>query len=79
MLVANYSGSNSDRGATLPERSQSVFALKREAEQVFSKITCEKFKHRAERREYDETFALLPSLLQGCTSIETVSSGFLVA
>jgi len=35
-------------------------------------MTCEKFKHRAERRAYDETFALLPSLLQGRTSIDTV-------
>jgi len=39
---------------------------------VRSEITCEKFKHRAERREYDETFALVPSLLQGRTSIDTV-------
>jgi len=45
--------------------------LKRQAEHVISEITCEKFKYRAERREYDETFALLPSLLRGCTSIDT--------
>jgi len=68
----DYSRFNCDRGATLPERRQSVFALKTQAEQVISEITCEKFKHRAERREYDETFALLPSLPQGCTSIDTV-------
>jgi len=36
-----------------------------QTEQVISEITCEQFKHRAKRREHDETFALLPSLLQG--------------
>jgi len=46
--------------------------LKGHAGQVISEIICEKLKHRAERREYDETFALVPSLLQGCTSIDTV-------
>ena len=61
-----------DRGATLPERRQSIFALKRHAGEVNSEITCEKFKHRVERREYDETLALLPSLLQDCTSIDAV-------
>ena len=75
----DYSRLNCDRGATLPERRQSVFALKRHAGQVISEITCEKFKHRAERREYDETFALLPSLLQGHSSIDRVSYVFLVA
>jgi len=39
-------------------------------------ISSEKVKHRAERREYDETFALVPSLgvllLWGRTSIDTV-------
>jgi len=40
---------------------------------VSSELTCEKFKHRAERRACDETFTLMPSLLQGSTSIDTVS------
>jgi hypothetical protein len=65
-----------DRGATLPERRQCSCALKRQAGQVIPEITCEKFKHRAERREYDETFPLVPSLagfaLWGRTSIDTV-------
>jgi hypothetical protein len=39
----------------------------------------EKVKHRAERRAQNQTFAPLPSFLQGHTSITTVSSGFLVA
>jgi hypothetical protein len=37
------------------------------------------FGHRAERRAQNETFAPVPSFLQGHTSINTVSSGFLVA
>jgi len=39
----------------------------------------EKVKHRAERRAQNETFAPVPSFLQGYTSIDRVSSGFLVA
>ena len=61
-----------DQGATLPERRQCSCALKRQAGQVISEITRGKFKHHAERQEYDETFALVPSLLQGRTSIDTM-------
>jgi len=50
-----------------------------QAERVGYEISGEKVKHRAERRAQNETFALVPSLLQGHTSINTVSSGFLVA
>jgi hypothetical protein len=46
--------------------------LKLHAGRVACAINSEKVKHRAERREYDETFALVPSLLQGRASIDTV-------
>jgi hypothetical protein len=39
-------------------------------------INSEKVKHRAERRAQNETFAPVPSFLQGHTSINTASSGF---
>jgi hypothetical protein len=42
-------------------------------------ISVEKVKRRAARRPQNETFAPLPSFLQDHTSINTVSSGFLVA
>jgi len=41
-------------------------------------ISSEKFKHHAEHRAHNETFAPMPSLLQGHTSIDRVSSCFLV-
>jgi len=47
-------------------------SLEEASGRVRCEITCGKFKHRAERREYDETFALVPSLLQGRASIDTV-------
>jgi len=40
-------------------------------------ISGEKVKHRAERRAQYETVALVPSFLQGRTSIDTSSSGIL--
>jgi hypothetical protein len=46
---------------------------------VAYETTCEKVKHRAERRAGNETFALVPSLLQGHTSIDRVSRVFLEA
>ena len=42
-------------------------------------VSSEKVKHRAERGGKNETFAPVPSFLQGHTSINGVSSGFLVA
>jgi hypothetical protein len=44
-----------------------------QAGQVSYEITGEKVIHRAERRAQNETFALVPSLLQGNTSIDRVS------
>jgi hypothetical protein len=49
------------------------------AGRVAYEISSEKFKHRAERRAQDETFAPMPSFLQSYTSIVTVSPRFLVA
>jgi hypothetical protein len=46
---------------------------------VAYEISSEKFKHRAERRAQNETFAPLPSFLQDYTSIDTLSSVLLVA
>ena len=40
------------------------------AGQVAYEISSEKVKHRAERRAQNETFALVPSFLQGYTSID---------
>jgi len=40
-----------------------------QAKQVSYEITGEKVKHRAERRAQNETFAPVPSFLQGHTSI----------
>jgi hypothetical protein len=54
-----------------------------QARQVAYEISSEKVKHRAERRAQNEIFAPLPSfnglVLWGRTSINRVSSGFLVA
>jgi hypothetical protein len=50
-----------------------------QARRVAYEISSEKVKHRAERQDQNETFALLPSFLQGHTSIDTVSSGFLLS
>jgi len=50
-----------------------------QAERVGYEISGEKVKHRAERRAQNETFALVPSLLQGHTSIDRVSRVFLEA
>ena len=44
-----------------------------QAKQVSYEITGEKVKHRAERRAQNETFAPVPSFLQGHTSIDTLS------
>jgi hypothetical protein len=44
-----------------------------QARRVAYEISSEKVKHRAERQDQNETFALLPSFLQGYTSIDTVS------
>jgi len=52
--------------------------LKMHARRVAYEISSEKVKHRAERRAQNETFAPMPSYLQGYTSIDKVSSGFLV-
>jgi len=41
--------------------------------QVPNEIICEKVMYRAERHSYDETFALVPSLLQGHAAIDRVS------
>jgi hypothetical protein len=50
-----------------------------QAGQVSYETTGEQAKHRAERQTQNETFALMPSLLQGNTSINRVSRVFLVA
>jgi hypothetical protein len=50
-----------------------------QAGQVSYEITGEKVKHRAEGRAQYETFELVPSLLQGHTSIDRVSRVFLEA
>jgi len=53
------------------------------AGRVANEIGSEKIKHRAERRAQNETFTPVPSfdvlVLWGHTSINRVSSGFLVA
>jgi len=49
------------------------------AGRVAYEISSEKVKHRAERRAQNETIAPVPSFLQGHTSINILSSGFLVA
>jgi hypothetical protein len=46
---------------------------------VAYEIGSEKFKHCAERRAHNETFALVPSFLQDYASIDRVPSGYLVA
>jgi hypothetical protein len=68
-----------DRGATLPERRQVSCALKMPVERLAYEITSKKVKHCAERRSQHETFAPVPSSLQGHTSIGTVPPGFLAA
>jgi hypothetical protein len=49
------------------------------SERVAREISREKVKDRAERRAHNETFTPVPSFLQSHTSIDRVSSGFLVA
>jgi len=66
-------------GATLPERRQTSRTLKVPATKVAFEISSEKVKHRAERRTQNETFAPVPSSLQGHTPIKRVSSRFLGA
>jgi len=46
------------------------------AGQVACAISSEKVKHRAERRAQNETFAPVPSFLQGDAAIDRMSSGF---
>ena len=58
---------------------QSSCALTVRVEQLANEISGEKVKHRTEYRTQNETFARVPSFLQGRTSIYRVLSGFLVA
>src|SRR6266508_5010715 len=77
LISADDSRWNSDRGVTLPERRQSSCAFKMPARRVVYEISSEKVKDCAERRTQNETFAPLPSFLQGHTSIDRASEVFL--
>jgi hypothetical protein len=77
----NWSGLftvNSERGITLTEQRQSSRALKRQTGESHVQLPMKKVRQCAKGDQYDETFALLPSLLQGHASLDRVLPVFLI-
>ena len=75
----DHSQQTGDRGITPPERRQSSCALKRPMDELLPPLDVKRSNNLPSDDRYEETFALMPSLLQGYASIDTVSSVFLVA
>jgi hypothetical protein len=75
----DYSQQTGDRGITPPERRQSSCALKRPMDELLSSLVVKRSNTLPSDDRYEETFAPMPSLLQGYASIGTVSSVFFVA
>jgi hypothetical protein len=71
--------SNNYRGITLSERRQSTCAAKLEPNTRLLKLALKRSNVVPTNDRYDETFALLPWLLQSHASMRTVASAFLTS